>query len=147
MGNKGSFVNKPVIKCRLNGDQVCTLMDSGATCNLLSDDLFKIFQDKDGCQLSETNSRISCANNSDLNCKGVVSLKFSLAGVTSAMNFYVVNGLHNCQAIIGLRSMKKMGIHFDFGNDCVLLNNIAIPFEAKVTPATTIHEGNEKSLN
>ena len=145
---KESFLNKPIIKCRLNRDQVHTLMDSGATCNLLAIDLFNILREKDGCQLSKTNSRISCANSTNLDCHGIVSLNFSLAGVTSVMNFYVVDGLCNFQAIVGLRSMKKLGIHFDFSKDCVLVNNIVVPFEAKVSPATTIkHEGNEKSLN
>ena len=146
--NKESFRNKPVVKCRLNGDQVHTLMDSGATCNLLSKGIFEVIREKDGCELSETNSQISCANNTNLRCHGEVSLNFSLAGVSSLMNFYVVDGLRNCQAIMGLRSMKKLGINFDFANDCVLVNNIVVPFEAKVSPATTVHkEGNARSLN
>ena len=142
------FYNKPVVKCRLNGERVNTLMDSGATCNLLAKEVFDSMSEKDGCRLHETNNRISCANNTNLNCLGEVSLHFSLAGMTILMKFFIVEGLRNCQAIVGLRAMKKMGIRFDFGNDCVILNDIIIPFESHVSPATTVRrEGNGISLN
>jgi hypothetical protein len=143
-----NFYNKPVIKCRLNGDRVSTLMDSGATCNLLSKEAFKTISGKDGCRLQTTNNRVSCANDTTLNCLGEVSLHFSLGGITTLVKFLVVDGLRNCQAIVGLRTMKKLGIQFDFKNDCVILNDIIIPFESYVSPATTVQrEGNDTSLN
>jgi hypothetical protein len=142
------FVNKPVVKCRINGDQVVGLMDSGATCNLISKSLFDVIDEKDKCEFQRTKNKITCANNSNLKCFGEVSLNFSLAGLTSMVKFYVVDGLRSFQTIIGLRTMKKLGIQFNFQRDCIILNNIEIPFESKVIPATTIQQkGNVKSLN
>lgn len=142
------FVNKPVIKCRINGDSVVALMDSGASCNLISKSLFDIIQEKDKCEIRKTTNRITCANNSNLGCFGEVDLNFSLAGLTSAVRFYIVDGLRNFQSIIGLRTMKRLGIQFNFQRDCVVLNNIEIPFEFKTIPATTVvPKGNVKSLN
>ncbi len=142
------FYNKPVVKCRLNGDQVNTLMDSGATCNLLAKEVFDRLSEKHGCQVQETSNRITCANNSTLNCIGEVSLHFSLGGITTLVKFLVVDGLRNCQAILGLRTMKKLGIQFDFQKDSIILDDIIIPFESHVSPATTVRRvGNEVPLN
>ena len=143
-----SFHNKPVIKCRLNGDRVSTLMDTGATCNLLSKEIFDVIRAKDDCHLQRTNNRVSCANDTSLNCLGEVSLHFSLGGITMLVKFLVVDGLKNCQAIIGLRTMKKLGIQFDFKRDCIILNDIMIPFDSHVSPATTVRRvGNGVPLN
>jgi len=111
---KQNFLNKPVVKCRINGDQRNTLMDTGATCNIIAKELFDELKQKDNCKLLETRNRISCANNSSMNCHGEVGLHFSLAGRTILVKFFVVDGLKNSQVIVGLRTMKRLGIKFDF---------------------------------
>lgn len=142
------FYNKPVVKCRLNGDQVNTLMDSGATCNLLAKEVFDRLSEKHGCHVQKTGNRITCANNSILDCMGEVSLHFSLGGITTLVKFLVVDGLRNCQAILGLRTMKKLRIQFDFQKDSIVVEDIIIPFESHVSPATTVRRvGNEVPLN
>lgn len=136
---KPSLLNKPVVKCRVNGDQMNTLMDSGATCNLIAKEVFDVLKEKDGCELLKTRSRISCANNSCMKCHGEVGLHLSLAGKTTVVKFFVVEGLNTSQVIIGLRTMKRLGMKFDFEKDCVIINNIVVPFEASVIPSTTVH--------
>jgi len=136
---KQRFLNKPIVKCRVNGDQMNTLMDSGATCNLITKEVFDGLREKDNCQLLRTHSRISCANNSCMKCYGEVGLHFSLAGKTTLLKFFVVDELNNSQVILGLRTMKRLGIKFDFERDCLIMNNIVVPFESNVIPSTTVH--------
>ncbi|MEL7307075.1 MAG: hypothetical protein AAGK05_03845, partial [Pseudomonadota bacterium] len=70
-------------------------------------------------------------------------LHFSLAGKTVFVKFFVVDGLKNSRVIIGLRTMKRLGVQFDLQRDCLIINNIVVPFESRVVPATTVlHAGN-----
>ncbi len=132
------LTNKPIVKTRLNGRQVLSLMDSGASCNLIDRKLIEKLKLKTNLQIKPTDCSIACANSSMMNPDGEVVLTFSLAGTTVPMKFIIVDGLHSVDCIIGLRAMKKLGVKFNFKGDNIVLNEIIIPFESVVYPSTSI---------
>ena len=136
------------MKKRLNGREVLSLMDSGATCNLIDKNLVDCLKTKHKIDIKPTACSIICANETAMESYREVILTFSLAGTTVPMKFVVVTSLHNVDCIIGLRSMKRLGMQFDFEQDNLTMNNIIIPFESVVYPSTTIPDlGNGDVLN
>ena len=133
-----SLTNKPIVKTRLNGRQVLSLMDSGASCNLIDLKLINKLKAKCILQIKPTDCSIACANSSVMNHHGEVVLTFSLTGTTVPMKFIIVDGLHSVDCIIGLRAMKKLGVKFNFKGDNIVLNEIIIPFESVIYPSTSI---------
>jgi hypothetical protein len=145
---RDEVTNKPVVKVRLHGKQVLSLMDSGATCNIIDKRLVDCLKMKMDFQIKPSDCTIACANMSAMQSFGETVLTFSLAGTTVPMKFIIVNGLPNVDCIIGLRSMKRLGVQFDFDQDAIILNKIIIPFESVVHPSTTIPDlGNAEELN
>ena len=58
------MTNKPVVKVRLNGKQVLSLMESGATCNIIDKELVYCLNMKTDIQIKPSECTIACANKS-----------------------------------------------------------------------------------
>ena len=104
--NKCGQTNKPIVKTRLNGRQVLSLMDSVASCNLIDHKLIECLKLKSDIQIKPTDCSIACANSSVMNPLGETILTFSLAGTIVPMKLVIVD-LHSVDCIIGLRAMKN----------------------------------------
>ena len=103
---------------------------------------------KTDIQIKSSDCTIACANKSAMENYGEAVLTFFLAGTIVPMRFIIVNDLRNVGCIIGLRSMKRLGVQFDFQRDNIILNKINIPFESVVHPSTTMPDwGNAEELN
>ena len=82
---------------------------------------------------------IICANNSSLDCEGQVDLSLSIGCSTFTTSFFVVeNLLSGVDAILGIRSMKKMNLSLRPADDCAYIKNIVIPFDRTIASATTV---------
>ena len=131
--------NKPIVRCRFNGVVCNTLLDTGATCNLLDAEFFKELNEQNPIRLnSKINQVVRCANSSEMNCLGETTIRVTIGTTTSLVKFLVVQNLGSHQAIIGLRQMKNWDLKFSFKNDCIYHNSLAIPFEGCIKPSTTI---------
>lgn len=131
--------NKPIVFARFNERKGKTLLDTGASCNLIGKKFLSSIRDKwfSGQVDSTKKPIIKCANNSKMDCEGEVTLPFSIGSVRTEIKCYVVNDL-SVDAIIGLRTMKRLGLRLALDQDCVFCNNIAIPFESIINQSTTV---------
>ena len=115
-------------------------MDSGASCNLiskqyidlLSNDMHRLVIDQSKAK------RISCANNTEMECFGETVLQFQIAGKVSNIRFLVVSGLSEDLTIIGIGTLKYLKINICPAQDCIFWQNIAIPFDNVVSTPTTV---------
>lgn len=148
-----NMANKPLISARFYGQRGLTLLDTGATCNLITKkfiDEIMIKSKLPGLKIDvDKTTSIRCANSSSMKCYGETTIPFSIGGKSELTKFFVVENLGSQQCILGLRSLKKLDIRFSFKNDCVFINNIAIPFHSKISTPTTVYhyQGNECQLN
>jgi len=128
--------NKPLITCRVDDKKCFALMDSGASCNLISKDFLKTIK-ASSILNKDCNKTISCANNTNMHCLGEIGLPLTVGLKTSVEKFLVVNTITGpCNAIVGIRSMKSMGITIKPSHECIYVNNIAIPFEGNINCST-----------
>ena len=115
-------------------------MDTGATCNVIPKHFLS-----ENSKVRPTGKRISCANNGNMKCFGDVFLDIWLPGCVTEENFVVVDNNNMKTAIIGVRSMKKLGINMDLKNSRCIMNGTYLPFSSSVEKATTYkHQGNGK---
>ena len=115
--------NKPVVLARYNGVRGKTLMDTGATINLISKQfLDEIEAQSFKVQLKRGSSKsIRCANGSVMKCHGEAIINFSMGGINCQENFHVVEDfVKNIDAIVGIRSMKKYGMNLSLEDDCII---------------------------
>lgn len=133
-----SFCNKPLVEVRLNGRIRPALLDTGATINLI-DRKFLLHSEYNNIKASS--GRINCANSTQMRCFGEVEMACSIAGTEQLVKFHVVEGLHQHGAIIGIRTMKRLGIEIRLDQDGTIVNGIFVPFVGKVKPCTTV-QGN-----
>ena len=142
--------NKPVVFCRYFNEKQLTLLDTGASCNVIGDHFVNILKKKYPLNIEKSRiSSIKCANGSSMECFGEVKIPFSIGGSSNMLRFLVVSGLsRDYTAIIGLRSMKSLGLKLSLKNDCVYWRNILIPFESIINPETIgLFSKNTKSGN
>ena len=138
---KNECINKPLVLGRVHQVRSNILLDTGATCNLIEKKwIDKLEAEKKvKCYITPTNSYIQCANQSNMACVGEVILPFSIGGSQCDEKFLIVNKLpKSVDVILGLRSMKRLDIRLSLRQDCAYIQNIAVPFECKITAATTV---------
>lgn len=139
---------KPIVSCRFNSVRGLVLVDSGASCNLITRSYLNRLS-HNGSQINIQRSlvnKISCANDSHLTCHGEAVISFSIGGIVCPTNFLVVDHLMSgVDSILGIRSMKRMRISIRPTDDCVYVHNIAIPFERSIRSATTVVQINPEN--
>jgi predicted aspartyl protease len=123
-------------------------IDSGAEINVVNHEFIKILINKQyPVKFFPTASRIQCANGSKMSVLGEAILSFDIGGVRTTQKFTVVNDLFP-KIIIGIRTMKTMGIQIDTSSDCIYMgNNVQVPFISRVTPDSRVDFESKYSEN
>ena len=131
--------NKPVVSGRCFGVGTNFFVDSGAEVNVVSHQFVQsLINQQFPVKFSPTNSRIQCANGSKMAVFGEAVLSLDIGGVRIAQKFTVVDNLFP-KIIIGIRTMKAMGIRIDAATDCIYMgNNVKVPFISRVVPQSRI---------
>ena len=132
---KGYWDNKPVIKLRLSSNNMKVLLDTGATCNVISSQMCSNMGMSDKIQPS--NRIISCANNETMKIVGEVYLDVCLPHVLVREKFIVVDHDQMDIPILGIRSMKKAKISVNAHRNCIFANGVCIPFISEIHTPTT----------
>jgi predicted aspartyl protease len=132
--NNKLILNKPVIHCRVASHLTKVLLDTGATCNVI--DAQELNKLKEKFKMYPSNRTIYCANSSNMSCIGEVILNFEVGGNISQEKFLIVNNLKNNKCIIGIRTMKKIGLELNITKECASINHISIPLISKINAAT-----------
>jgi hypothetical protein len=123
------------------------LLDTGATCNVIDKMFLENLRDQ-RIQLNITplQCAVRCANDSNMDAVGEVILPIEIAGSESWEKFIVINSMRNYNVIVGVRTMKKIGIEVCLKKDCVVVNGSQIKLEGQIDAATMV-QGNEFVLN
>ena len=130
--------NKPMCYGRINGNSKKILLDTGAEVNAISKDMLMELQDSDKTLKTRRSSRkIKCADGFTVPVRAEVSLIVELGAKGKSCNFFVVDGL-SPDIILGIRSMKSLGIKIDLDNNGVNSGTIFVPFVSKVNADTTV---------
>lgn len=135
--------NKPIVQARLESKVATILLDSGATCNLVSKQFFDEVQHY--CKLLPSSRGIRCANSSPMRVLGQANMSVDVGGNQKVISFAVVDKLCHGDAILGIRSMKRMGIELDIKQSRAMIRGLSVPFVHEVRPCTTL-PGNGHTL-
>lgn len=129
---------KPMILARMNGRRCNVLLDTGASCNIITKECVEKIKDSVFTGTIDTKRipNIFCANNEKMKCFGCINIPFGLAGMRTNIRFYVVDNLAQ-ECILGVRTMKRLGLNICLNQDCCYWKNIAIPFEQKISSETS----------
>jgi hypothetical protein len=138
--------NKPLVFGRCAGEKTKLFLDSGAETNVIDCDFLNhlIIQQ---CPVKFTPgiSKIRCANGSIMTVTGYATFKLQIGNASANQKFMVVQGLFP-KVIVGIRTMKTMGMILNTADDCVIMDgNVRVPFISRTVPqsiAGTMNSGN-----
>jgi hypothetical protein len=127
--------NKPVIMGRCAGEKTKLLIDSGAEMNVMDCDFLNdLLLKQVPVKFTPSNSRIQCANGSKMAVTGYATMTLQVGSARAVQKFMIVKGLFP-KVIVGIRSMKTMGIVMDPSSDCVIVDGRArVPFLSRIVP-------------
>jgi hypothetical protein len=124
--------NKPLVLAEIEGVEAKIFFDTGAEINVIDESfLVSLMSQKKFIKMNPSNTFIRCANDSRMKSLGKVTLNIELNGISMRQEFTVVKGIFP-KIIVGIRQMKRCKIAVDPTNDCVWVENHAIPFISKV---------------
>lgn len=131
--------NKPVVMGRCFGKRVKLFIDSGAEVNVVNNSFVQeLIKDQYPVKFFPMMSKVQCANGSKMAVQGEALLPIEIGGIKATQKFSVVNDLFP-KVIIGIRTMKTMGIRIDATSDCIYMgNNVQVPFISRVVPETRV---------
>jgi hypothetical protein len=134
--------NKPLIRGECDGTVTQLFLDSGAETNVMDASFFYQLQQKNQTlALRFSNGTIRCANGSKMRSVGIAFVKISFGNVNTVAKFTVVENLFP-RVIVGIRTMKGVGLILEPQKDCARVGNEVIPFVSKVV-APSVCQGNE----
>lgn len=135
--------NKPLVCGKCEGTVTKLFLDTGAETNVMDASFFRELQSKNkNLKLIASKSVIRCANGSTMRSLGITFVKLSFGNVNTIAKFTVVRDLFP-RIIVGMRTMKGVGLILEPQKDCVRVGNEEIPFVSKVV-APSVVQGNEK---
>ena len=106
IGNRPSNSELNMQRININSTSVKCLIDSGATCNIMSENMFQRLK---GVQLQPCNVKLfPYGVNKCLNVKGKSYAKIEVADRSIFDHFIVVS--NNCESLLGDKSAKELGI-------------------------------------
>ena len=124
--------NKPIVHFSCENVKVKGLLDSGAECNVIAEELlYKILQHNEHIHVQMKSGQLKCANGDIMFSKGIAWLNITLGNVTSRHPFKIVPGIFP-ELICGIRMMKKCGIEIKPSEDCIKVGNLKLPFISRV---------------
>ena len=124
--------NKPIIRCSCENVPVKALLDSGAECNVIDDNLLKRLQAyNSNIKIIPKWGQLKCANGETMSSKGIVWLEVSIGKYLSRHPFKIVSNLFP-EVICGIKMMKKCGIDILSSQDCIKIGSKKVPFLSRV---------------
>lgn len=138
--NQEKAANKPVVKGMCNNREVKIFCDSGAEINVADLAMVEELKKQDSSiTIRQSSKVIRCANNSRMNVLGWVRLNVKIGESYRNCKVWVVPKLFP-RLILGIRTMKAIGISIDLVNDCIRVHNRVIPFISKTRPESIVSE-------
>lgn len=137
--------NKPLVEGRCAGVKTKLFLDSGAELNVVDYNfVLRLLEQDLKVPFKAGTSQLQCANGSRMVVMGYASLPVQVGCATVTQKFSVVKDLFP-KVIIGIRTMKTMGLVIDPANDSVVVNGaVRIPFVSKIHPETIIPDRSVK---
>lgn len=124
--------NKPVIRGKVQNLRGKIFCDSGAEINFIDLKTVKLIQTSNpSCVIIHKKYNIKCANGSKMENQGVIKLELNLAGHRSIQEFAIIENLFP-RVILGMRTMKDIGLNICPYKNGVEIRNKFIPFLSKV---------------
>ena len=106
--------------------------DSGAEINFISSEtVTKLLCLQPDIPIYAETYKIKCANGSEMQNKGVIELQLNIAGASSVQKFAIIDNLFP-RVIIGMKTMKQIGLKILPQLSGVEINNKFVPFISKV---------------
>jgi 5-methylcytosine-specific restriction endonuclease McrA len=134
--NRERAANKPIITGTCQGQKTKIFCDTGAEVNVVDLKFVQELRGRDSLiKIRKTSKNIRCANDSSMNVVGWVRLNIKIGEYSKWCRVWVVSKLFP-RIILGIRTLKDMGICVDPPNDCIRVQNDTIPFVSKVRPET-----------
>ena len=127
--NSEFAANKPIVRGRINGKLGKIFIDSGAEINLIDSQTAKKIAPK--TPISDEKFIIKCASNTTMKSKGSIELKLNIGDKISTQKFVIVDVLFP-RVIVGIKTMKNIGLQIDPENDGIKINGKLISFLSKV---------------
>lgn len=138
--------NKPIVKGQIEGKSGKIFCDSGAEVNLINSEIaFELQKYDPNINIFSRNLNIKCANGTTMSNKGAVILTLQLGGIISKQEFILVDNLFP-RVIIGIRTMKDIGLKIEPEHDCIRVQGNVIPFISKVDAIKIRPENDSQSL-
>lgn len=136
--NKEPAANKPIVTCRVSGENKNVMFDTGSESNVID----AKFATKLRANILQKNGRLRCANGTPINVIGYTVLHMNIGNTHFPCKFTVVSELFP-NVIVGIKTMKKEKIVIDPGNDCVHTKAGKISFLSKTVISDECHtQGN-----
>lgn len=124
--------NKPIIKGKLENKTGKIFCDSGAEINFIATETAELMKrENNKCLIFSNKYNIKCANGSHMKNNGVIELELEIAGKRSKQRFAIVDNLFP-RVIIGMKTMKDIGLKINPKNSGVEINGNFVPFLSKV---------------
>jgi hypothetical protein len=127
--------NKPVIIGRCQGEKTKLFLDSGAEMNVMDCDFLNSLMMKHiPVKFTPKFSKIQCANGTQMIVTGYAMISIEIATVKAVQKFMIVKGLFP-KVIVGIRTMKTMGVMIDPVSDGIIVDNgVRVPFISRIIP-------------
>jgi hypothetical protein len=127
--------NKPVIIGRCEGEKTKLFLDSGAEMNVMDCDFLNSLMAKQiPVKFIPKFSKIQCANGTQMTVTGHAMIRIEIGTVKAQQKFMVVKGLFP-KVIVGIRTMKTMGVMIDPASNGIIVDNcVHVPFISKIIP-------------
>jgi TolA-binding protein len=138
--------NKPIIMGRCAGQKTQLFLDSGAETNVIDSRFLKELQNKQiPIEFIQSKANIKCANGTRMPIMGYANLSVEIGPIKAKQRFMVVNELFP-RIIIGIRTLKTMGVVISPTEDCIFVpGGCKVSFLSRVDPQSecTIRTGKE----
>lgn len=110
------------------GTEVKFLLDTGATCSLLSDIMYRKIARDVRPYLTKTSHRVLTTNNEEVKCLGRITTSLYVADLTMNVNFLVTQIAD--EGILGLSDLIRFGGKIDLDKGELWLNDQLIPLHS-----------------
>lgn len=139
--------NKPIAIVKIQNKFEKVFFDSGAECNIVSKRVFENAQKYSPVRFESFTGCVKCANGSKLDVLGTCWLQVEIGGVVSCHPFRIVENMFP-EILVGIKLMKSMKILIKPEEDCIMVNNIKVPFLSKTeTENARVRSENEHAPN
>jgi hypothetical protein len=124
--------NKPIISCKIEGEIINTLFDTGAESNIADFTLVEKFRRiNPKIKVIKREGRLNCANGSPIKIVGFTFLYVRIGNKIIGMKFTVVDKIFP-KLIVGIKYMKRFDIKVIPASDSIMIGEEKIGFLSKI---------------